>query len=183
MHSPTCLTGHNCRSGSCGLRWAIPGIVMNDGACEGSWFFVRKPVSGNSLSNFWSGTSPLVKIHRCGATLSAWRNDLRLAEANANKNRVFSVRHFSPMPESVELTSGSSSANGGFSKANKTTWRTHSDIVRCSTGLAIWKLRSNKAICGSFARSYLQWRSTDALDVLCEIMVPGWKPLSNKSKH
>ena len=99
------------------------------------------------------------------------------------KPRVLSVRHFSPMPESVELTSGTSSANGCFSKADKTTWRSHSGILRCSTGLPIRKLRNKKAICGSLAGSYFQWRSTEAMDVLCEIMVPGWKPLSNKSKN
>ena len=94
---------------------------MNSGACEGSWFLARNPASGSTFNSDWLGESPLMKRHLAGATLSACRYDLLLAVANASKNRVFSVRHFNSIPESVELPSGLVVAKGGFSKACKTT--------------------------------------------------------------
>ena len=114
-YSLSCLTGHNILSGSSGLRRAIPGTVIHSGACDSSWFLAKNPASGNKDTTFWRWVFPLLNKHMPDPTLSAWRHDRRRAEANANRNTVFIVRHLRLMTSSEILPlSSTSDANGGL---------------------------------------------------------------------
>ena len=169
-YSWSCLTEHNILSNSPGLRWAMPGMRIHWGAWSGNCVFARNPACGNRLTTNWSWTSPRVK--RQVDTQSACRNDLLLAVASANKNVVLSVRHFRSMTSSLGL-SFAPSVNGGRSKAVRTRWRSHWGINLRWTGRANWKLRSRALRRGSVAGSYFQCRSTDAMEVLWDIIVDG----------
>ena len=97
-----CLTGHSILSASIGFKWAIPGTVIHSGACVGSWFFARKPGSGNRDTTSCRCVFPLANTHLPGPTLNACRYDSRLAEANANRNTHFMVCHFRGMTSSED---------------------------------------------------------------------------------
>ena len=102
-----CLTGHSILSASIRFKWAIPGTVIHSGACVGSWFFARKPGSGNRDTTSCRCVFPLRNTHLPGATLNACRYDSRLAEANANRNTHFMVCHFRGMTSSEDSPSSS----------------------------------------------------------------------------
>ena len=71
-----------------------PGHRDPFGACVGSWIFVRKPGSGSRDTTSCRCVFPLANTYLPGAILHACRYERRLAEANANRNTHFSVRHF-----------------------------------------------------------------------------------------
>ena len=169
-----CRTGHNIRFGSVGFKWAIPGTVIHSGACVGSWFFARKPGSGIRDTTSWRWAFPLANTHLPGAILNACRYERRLAEANANRNTHLSVRHFRGMMSSEDSPSSSLwDVNGGLINDNKTRWRSHLGMILCCTGHSSRKTLTSNLMCGSAAGSYTQWRSTEATEVWCEIIVEG----------
>ena len=117
--------GNSILSGSVGFKWVIPGTVIHLGACVGSWFFAKKPGSGSRDTTSWRCVFPLANTHLPGAILNACRYERRLAEANANRNTHFSVRHFRGMTSSEDSPSSSLwDVNGGLSNDNKNTLET-----------------------------------------------------------
>ena len=151
--------------------------VIHSGAWVGSWFFARKPGSGNKDTTSCRCVFPLANTHLPGATLNGWRYERRLAEANANRNTHFMVRHFRGMtsPEDSPSTSPSD-ANGGLSNDNNTRWRSHMGMILHCTGPSSWKALMSNLMCGSAAGSYTQWRSTEATDLRCDVIVDGRSP-------
>ena len=161
-----CLTGHSILSASIRFKWAIPGTVIHSGAWVSSWFFTRKPGSGNRDTTSCCYVFPLANTHLPGATLNACRYEHRLAEANANRNTYFMVRHFRGMTSSDDSPSSSpSDANGGLSNDNNTRWRSHLGMILRCTGRSSRKALTSSLMCGTAAGSYTQWRSTEATDV------------------
>ena len=115
----------------------------------------------------------LSRTHICQALYSR-RAERRLAEANANRNKHLSVRHFRGMTSSEDSPSSSLwDVNGGLINDNKTRWRSHLRMILRCTGRSSRKALTSNLMCGSGARSYTQWRSTEATDVRCEIIVEG----------
>ena len=164
-------------SGSVGFKWAIPGTVIHSGACVGSWFFARKPGSGSRDTTSWRWVFPLANTHLPGAILNACRYERHLAEANANRNTHFNVRHFRGMTSSEDSPSSSLwDVNGGLSKDNKTRWRSHLGMILRCTGRSNRKALTSSLMWGSAAWSYTQWCSTEATDVRCDIIVEGSSP-------
>ena len=177
MYSFNCLTGHSILSGSVGFKWAIPGTVIHSGACVGSWFFARKPGSGSRDTTSCRCVFPLANTHLPGAILNACRYERHLAEANANRNTHFRVRHFRGMTSSEDSPSSSLwDVNGGLSNDNKTRWRSHLGMILRCTGHSSRKALTSSLMCGSAAGSYTQWRSTDTTDVRCDIIADGRSP-------
>ena len=120
---------------------------------------------------------PLANTHLPGATLKACRYESRLAEANANRNTHFMVRHFRGMTSSEDSPSTSPlDANGGLSNDNNTRWRSHLGMILRCTGRSSRKALTSSLMCESAAGSYTQWRSTEATDVQCDIIVDGRSP-------
>ena len=177
MYSFNYLTGHSILSGSVGFKWAIPGTVIHSGACDGSWFFTRKPGSGSRDTTNCRCVFPLANTHLPGAKLNACRYERRIAEANANRNTHFRVRHFRGMTSSKDSPSSSLwDVNGGLSNDNKTRWRSNLGMILHCTGRSSRKALTSSLMCGSAARSYTQWCSIDATDVRCDIIVAGRSP-------
>ena len=58
--------------------------------------------------------------------------------------------------------------------------RSHLGIIRCCTGHSSLNILMSSLMCVSAAESYFQWRSTEATDVRCEMMVDGSKLSLNK---
>ena len=113
----------------------------------------------------------LSRTHICQAL---YRYECHLAEANANRNIHFSVRHFRGMTSSEDSPSSSLwDVNGGLSKDNKTRWRSHLGMILRCTGRSNRKALTSSLMCGSAAGSYTQWCSTEATDVRCDIIVEG----------
>ena len=176
MYSFDCLTGHSILSDSVGFKWSIPGTVIHSGACVGSWFFTRKPGSG-SIDTSCRCVFPLANTHLPGVILNACRYKRRLAEANANRNPHFRVRHFRGMTSSEDSPSSSpSEVKGGLSNDNKTRWRYHLDMILRCTGRSSRRALTSSLMCGSAAGSYTQWRNTAATDVWSDNIVDGETP-------
>ena len=164
-------------SASVGFKWAIPGTVIHYGAWFGSWFFARKPGSGKRDTTSCRWVFPLENTHLPGATLNACRYECRLAEANANRNTHFMSAILGEWhhPRIPRQHRSPSDANGGLSNDNSTRWRFHLAIIMIllCTGRFSRKALKSSLMCGSAAGSYTQWRSTEATDVRCDIIVDG----------
>ena len=137
----------------------------------------KNPASGNKDTTSWRWVFPLPNTHLPDATLSAWRYDRRRAEANANRNTIFIVRHLRSMT-SLEILpiSSTSDANGWLINADRTRCRSRLGIIRRCTGRSSLNALISSLMCGSAAGSYFHWRCTDATDVWCEMMVDGSNP-------
>ena len=172
---------HNILAGSSRLRWAIPGIVVRSGACDGSWFLAKNPASGKKDTTFWCWLFPLLNTHLPDATLSACKHDRHCAESNANRNTVFIIRDLRPVLSSeVVPLSSTSDANGGLINADRTRCRSHLAIIYHCTGRSSLNALMSSLMCRSAAGSYFQWCNTEATDMWCEMMADGSNPSLNK---
>ena len=146
-----------------------------------SWFLAKNPASGNKDTTFRHWVFPLPNTHLPDATLSACGYDCHHAEANANRNTVFIVRHLRSMTSSEVLPLSSTfNANGGIINADRTRCRSPLGIIRRCTGRSSLNALISNLMCGSTAGSYFQWRSTEVTDVRCDMMVDGSNPSLNK---
>ena len=164
------------------FRYTIPGTVIHSGACVGSWFFARKPGSGSRDTTSWRWVFPLANTHLPGAILNACRYERRLAEANANRNKHLSVRHFRGMTSSEDSPSSSLwDVNGGL--INRSSTRQNFELVHIIGPVQNFRppARNFGPLRAEFA--WREWRKTLGGHVANWAGLSGFSPRENKISH